>query len=377
MKILKFFFAAVMSVAIAACSDDEPEILGQDVEEVPAADATSGGDYAGFYVLNEGNMGSNKCTLDYYDYDRHTYIRNIYAERNPEVVMSLGDTGSDMAIYGDRLYIVVNGSHKVEILDARSARRIGQVDVSSPRRIAFDGKYAYVTSFVGGDNDKGSLVRIDLDKMAADGSLTVGYCPEGVVAKDGKLYVANSQLYSKGIFDNTITVVDAREWKVDYTITAEVNLCHILFDQYDQLWVNSKGNYADIASCLMCIRKDDEGRYTKVQKIDIVVENMIFAKNHIYYYGNTYDESWNVTSTYGSVTPSTSPDALQQAVLTGSNKPQTPYCMAVNPDTQQFYITDAKNYTSSGSLSSFDKTGKYKWTVTTGDIPGHITFLKK
>lgn len=366
-----------MSVAIAACSDDEPEILGQEVEEVPAAVATSGGDYAGFYVLNEGNMGSNKCTLDYYDYSRHSYVRNIYEERNPEVKMSLGDTGSDMAIYDGKLYIVVNGSHKVEILDARSARRIGKVDISSPRCIAFFGKHAYVTSFVGSAQDKGSLVRIDLEKMAVDGSLTVGYCPEGVVAKDGKLYVANSQLYSKGIFDNTITVVDAQEWKVDYNITAEVNLCHILFDQYDQLWVNSKGNYNDIASCLLCIRKDDQGRYTKVQKLDIVVENMIFARNRIYYYGNTYDASWNMTTSYGSVTPSTNPDALQTAVLNGTHMPDTPYCMAVNPDTQQFYITDAKNYTSSGALSSFDKTGKYKWTVTTGDIPGHITFLKK
>lgn len=366
-----------MTATIASCSEDEPEILGQDVEEVPATSASSGGSYAGFYVLNEGNMGSNKCTLDYYDYDRHTYIRNIYAERNPEVVMSLGDTGSDMGIYGDKLYIVVNGSHKVEVLEARSARRVGKVDVSSPRRIAFDGNHAYVTSFVGGLEDKGTLVRIDLDKMQVDGMLTVGYCPEGVVVKDGKLYVANSQLYSKGIFDNTITVIDAKEWKVDYTITAEVNLCHILFDQYDQLWVNSKGNYADKGSCLLCIRKDESGRYTKVQKLDIVVENMTFAKNRIFYYGNTYDESWNKTSSYGSVTPSTNPDAVQQAVLTGSHMPQTPYCLAVNPDTQQFYITDAKNYTSSGSLSSYDKTGKYKWSVTTGDIPGHITFLKK
>ena len=77
MKILKIVVAAIMTATIASCSEDEPEILGQDVEEVPATSASSGGSYAGFYVLNEGNMGSNKCTLDYYDYDRHTYIRNI------------------------------------------------------------------------------------------------------------------------------------------------------------------------------------------------------------------------------------------------------------------------------------------------------------
>ena len=38
-------------------------------------------------MLNEGNMGSNKCTLDFFfDYTKGTYYRNIYAEINPNVV---------------------------------------------------------------------------------------------------------------------------------------------------------------------------------------------------------------------------------------------------------------------------------------------------
>ncbi len=377
MKILKCIVAAAMIAGLSSCKDDEPEILGSDTETVPEAVASDGGSYAGFYLLNEGNMGSNKCTLDYYDYARHTYIRNIYAERNPEAVLELGDSGNDMAIYGGRLYIVVTGSHKVEVLDARTARRIGQIDISSPRRIAFDGRYGYVTSHVGGDGDKGSLVRFNLETLKTDGSLGVGYCPEGVVEREGKLYVANSQHYGLGVFDNTVSVVDAATWSLDYTIEAEVNLCHLLFDQYGQLWANSKGNYADVTSCLLCIRKDASGRYGVVQKYDIPVENMVFGKNRIYYYSMTYDASWNAVAAYGAVTPSTNAEAMQRTEFTGEHMPQTPYCMAINPDTQQFYITDAKNYTSSGTLSSFDKTGKYKWSVTTGDIPGHIAFLKK
>ena len=46
----------------------------------------SGGDIKGFFLLNEGNMGSNKASLDYYDYETGIYHVNIYAERNPGVV---------------------------------------------------------------------------------------------------------------------------------------------------------------------------------------------------------------------------------------------------------------------------------------------------
>lgn len=53
----------------------------------------------GMYLLNEGNMGSNKSTLDYVDFSQGYYVRNLYAERNPHVIKELGDVGNDIQIY--------------------------------------------------------------------------------------------------------------------------------------------------------------------------------------------------------------------------------------------------------------------------------------
>ena len=64
------------------------------------------------YLLNEANMGSNKSSIDYVDFRNAYYVRNIYAERNPEVVKELGDVGNDIQIYGNKLYAVINCSHK-------------------------------------------------------------------------------------------------------------------------------------------------------------------------------------------------------------------------------------------------------------------------
>ena len=59
---------------------------------VPMEDINTGGktvknEIIGMYLLNEGNMGSNKATLDYLDLSGKDstvhYYRNIYSERNP------------------------------------------------------------------------------------------------------------------------------------------------------------------------------------------------------------------------------------------------------------------------------------------------------
>ena len=106
-------------------------------------------EYSGFYLLNEGNMGSNKSTLDYYDYSTGIYIKNIYASVNPTVTKELGDVGNDLQIYGSKLYAVINCSNKVEVMDAQTAKRIGQIDIPNCRYIRFSGGYAYITSYAG------------------------------------------------------------------------------------------------------------------------------------------------------------------------------------------------------------------------------------
>ena len=74
---------------------------------------------ARMYLLNEGNMGSNKASIDYVDFRTRMYCRNIYPEKNPTVVKELGDVGNDIQIYRGRIYAVINCSHKVEVMDRR------------------------------------------------------------------------------------------------------------------------------------------------------------------------------------------------------------------------------------------------------------------
>lgn len=370
----KSFLAGALTLSLltfTGCSSDpdEPET------EKPGENGAVVDGVVGLYVLNEGNMGSNKCTLDYYDYETGTYTLNIYSQRNPNQVMELGDTGNDMAIYNGRLYIVVNGSHKVEVLDAKTAKRIGQVDISSPRYIAFDGKYGYVSSFVGGDGENGSVVRFNLSTLATDGKVSVGKQPEELVISDGKLYVANSGQLSPE-YDNTISVVDLSTFSFTGSIEVDINMHHLRLDGEGDMWVSSRGNYADIPANLYRL-KHENGTFGKPVAVDRLCANFTIASDYLYYYGTEYDANWNMTVSYGKLGPLDKGANYLGSFLSAdaASEIMAPYALAVHPGTGDILLTDARNYVSSGKLFCFNNKGEKQWEVTTGDIPGHLAFL--
>jgi DNA-binding beta-propeller fold protein YncE len=61
----------------------------------------------------------------------------------------------------------------------------------------------------------------------------------------------------------------------------------------------------------------------------------------------------------------------------GERSIKIPYGVAVNPETHEIFVTDAKDYVTPGTLYCFSPDGKKKWQVTAGDIPAHFAFTYK
>ncbi|MCD8071990.1 MAG: YncE family protein, partial [Alistipes sp.] len=128
--------AATAALTIWGCSRSE---WAPEPNPTPVTPPTEAGPNVGFYLLNEANMGSNKVTLDYFDYQRGFYITNIYPAINPGVVNEMGDVGNDLKIYGNKMYAVVNCSHLVDIMAAATARPLRSVSILNCRYITFHG----------------------------------------------------------------------------------------------------------------------------------------------------------------------------------------------------------------------------------------------
>ena len=378
----RFWSLALWSVALlalcASCRHEDVIFIPEHVQ-VAQPEYTS---VSGFYLLNEGNMGSNKCTLDYYDYTTGLYHRNIFADANPTQALEMGDVGNDIGIYGSKLYAVVNCSNKIDVMDARTAAKVGQVDIPNCRYIRFHGKYAYVTSYAGPveiDPDykqRGYVAKIDTTTLQVVATCMVGFQPDELEIVEGKIYVANSGGYMVPNYENTLSVIDLATFKEEARVPIAINLQRVRCDQRGILWVASRGDYYETQSHLYAY---DTRKQRLVKELDLPVGNMWLDGDSLYIISSEWsylDASYG-GATYCIVDTRTMQVANPQFIADGTqNSIKRPYGVAVNPITKDILVTDARNYVLPGNIYCFDRTGTLRWRERTGDIPAHIVFTK-
>lgn len=380
-----FYIACLILAVVSSCREDFYIIPSQKQD---TGVAPTRGNILGMYVLNEGNMGSNKASIDFLDLDENKptvhYLRNIYSERNPNVVKELGDVGNDIKIYGSKLWIVVNVSNKVEVATADSCKRITQINIPNCRYLAFKDGFAYVSSYVGPvkfdkDAPLGMVYKVDTVDFKKKDSVVVGYQPEELCIVDNKLYVANSGGYRAPNYDHTLSEIDLATFKEIRKIKVGLNPHHCQVDHYGQIWVTSRGNYNDVPSRIYRLYKGQNQLYEVIDSIDTPVSGLSIVGDSLYYYGSAWN---NATATnnisYGLINVRTHKIIDTNLFSAPQLKAITmPYGIIVNPTDRDFYLMDAKNYVSSGSLLHFKPDGTFDWSVQTGDIPGHATFVYK
>jgi len=343
-------------------------------------DSVSGPRLIGFYLLNEGNMGSNKSTLDYFDFTTGNYHRNIYADANPSVPKEMGDVGNDIKVYGSKLYAVINCSNKIEVMDKYTARRLGQINIPNCRYIQFHGGYAYVTSYAGPveinpDYEQiGYVAKVDTASFQVVDRCLVGFQPDELEIVGNKIYVANSGGYMVPNYESTVSVIDIHSFKEVKRVEVAVNLHRLRADRYGNLWVSSRGDYYESPSRLYWI---DTHTDTFGGELDVAVSNMHLDGDSLYIYSAEWSYvTMNNVVTFGIVDVAAKRLVTRNFLSGGAEKELSmPYGLMVHPVTKDIYVTDAANYVYPGALFCFDRYGYKKWQVRTGDIPAHFALV--
>lgn len=371
-----FTLLTALLLMLGACRHDDVIFIPETVPTGTPVLST----VQGFYLLNQGNMGSNKCTLDYYDALTASYMRNIYAAANPSVPKELGDVGNDLKIYGSRLYAVVNTSNKVEVMNAADARRITHIDIPNCRRIAFHNGYAYVTSYAGpveirpDYSQLGFVEKIDTATLQVVDRCIVGYQPDGIAVCGDNIYVANSGGYRVPNYENTISVISLASFSVTATIPIAINLNDIVADTHGCLWISSRGDYYDTEAALYCY---DTRKQRVTARIPGAVNAMWLHAGRLYTVGTAYDaKSQSHKPCYGLIDVNTQAPVDGGFITDGTESSiRVPYGVAVNPVSGEIYVTDARAYLNPGYLHCYSPEGVHLWQVRTGDVPACFTFL--
>ena len=153
----------------------------------------------GAYVVNSGNMYNKiESSLTAIDYATSTATQGVFRAANGR---SLGNTANDGIVYGNKIYLAVDQSNTIEVIDKTTKKSIKQIKTTEllgnaegadPRHIiAGDGK-VYFTTY------GGYVAAVDTTSFALQKKWQVGSYPEGLVIGGGNLYVANSNYGAGG-----------------------------------------------------------------------------------------------------------------------------------------------------------------------------------
>ena len=360
----------------SACREDEQIFLSGSVQVTLPLVGTR---IKGFYQLNEGNMGTNGASLDYFYYTTGYYTRDIFSERNPDIVKELGDVGNDIQVYGQKVYAIINVSNLVVVFDVRTARKLKEIEIPNCRYLAFHDGKAYVSSYAGPvqidpNAEKGLVAEIDTVTLKLTRKVTVGYQPEEMIVHEGKLYVANSGGYRAPNYDRTVSVVDLETFVEKKKIDVAINLYRMAIDKRGDIYVSSRGDYKNTSPNLYVIdSRTDEVK----QCLDIPVGGMCMSGDSLYYYSVAYSmSSGGNRVTYGILDTRTKKEITDRIITDGTDKEiMIPYGLAINPETKEILMSDAQNYVVTGFVYCFSPEGRLRWKTQGGNIPGHFAFV--
>ena len=348
MKISKFLLSMfLLSVILISCDDDdEPQLPKGDYEN-------------GILIANEGPFGSGSGTVTFIKNDFATSQNDIYKTVNSE---DLGNILQSIAFNDDSAYLIANVSNRlVKVNRYTFEKEVATIEsLNNPRFAAeVDGKL-FVTNWGDPFDDNDDYVAVfDAETLVYESSISVDFGPEKVIAIGDYIYIAHKGGYG---YNNKISVIDTGSNTVTKTIEVGDIPKSLVLDNSNNLWVlcGGKPSYSG-SETFGTLDKINTSTYEVTASFDFVdshPSDLSYTNGKLYYQNNG---SIYEMGTSSSALPSTS-------IIADSG-----YSFIANDD--YIYVTDAKDYASSGEVRIYNIDSKQlENTIATGIIPASVYF---
>lgn len=356
-KKLSYLAFVVLTIFFASCKDNDT-IINAIVPEPETR---------GILILCEGNYNGNNSTITFFSTKDSVKFRDVYGPANNGA--KLGDLANSMQIFGNKLYIAVDQSNKIEIIDTATYKSVGRIDLtnpSSPREMYFkDSTSAYVTSFYGGAVAKFNPLTQSVTKV-----IPVGDNPEGIAAANGKIYIALNGPFPT--YGNLVVVMNQNTDIVIDTVKVGLNPRFILKDKAGDLYVVCTGGYPP---------QDSTGKggiYKISAATGKVVDSLVIYKNPnkaCFVGDNIY-----IINSDGVQKASFISHTVTTAPVIAGMKVNAIYGVvySINYDSENglLYLGNCKNYSQDGEIAVFTLNGTEKYRIATGINPNTVLFKK-
>jgi hypothetical protein len=348
-------FVTLLVVGMTSCKKDKDDSSAPKVT-------------TGVYVLSEGQWQLNNSMLSYYNNTTGVSSTDFFAKANGGT--GLGDTGNDMMIYGGKLYVVMNESGVVTVADAHTGVKLTNINFKTASNV--NRQPRYVTAYknkVLVSNWDGKVSVIDTTSLAIEKDINIGPNLEQMAVLGDKLYVVVSGALN-AVSDSTVSIVNLITMTEAQKITVGYNPGYMTSDEAGNLYISCGPDFTGAI----------KSRLVKVNtSTNAVVKVADTAVGHIKYYNNAL---YAAASYYGVPTlrklSTTDFSQVSANFVADGTKIVNPYNVNVDPENGDVYVTDAKDYKTSGEVFCFDKNGTKKFSFSTSPAinPSTIVFIK-
>jgi hypothetical protein len=314
----------------------------------------------GIFVLNEGNAGTNGATVSFIK--NNTVTNDIYGAANDNA--PLGDTGQSFSIYGDYAYIVLNLSHKLEIVNKYTLAHVASIEtgLENPRYMAFSNGKGFITNWGDGAVTTDDYVAvINLTDNTIETTIPVAEGPERIAENNGKLYVAHQGGFR---FGSSISILNPELLAVEQSVTVgDVPNSMVFKDGF--LYVLSGG--VPIWSVTPA------ETFGALSKIDLATNTVLSTVNFPEQHPSNLKAGINNDAYY------TIDTGIYKTDITAGTLTNTP--IAILPEQGSYgvygmefidntlYVADAGNYIAPGHVYVYDPDGTALANYTVGALP--------
>lgn len=312
----------------------------------------------GFLVLNEGLFNLNNASLSWMDLSTGKVTEDLFLQKTGR---KLGDTGNDLLRYGNKIYIIVNVSSTVEILNAKTGVSIKQLEMihngkaKQPRNLACYGGKVFISCF------DGYVDVIDTVGLQIEKRIKVGDNPENMLVVNDRLFVSNSGGLNPSL-DSSISVIDCKSLVELDKIIVGKNPGKIVAQNDSTLFVHVRGDYSTFPSVLkkvnLGISKNQETISLKISGIE-KMENLllIYTSESV----SLYDMKTNATI---------------NSDFIPLNGIKTLYRIQYVEVLKQLFVFDANAYTNSGYVHRFSNSGEFIQKIHVGLNPNSLIYYE-
>jgi DNA-binding beta-propeller fold protein YncE len=342
----KFFKIAVLFLLFSACSDEPVETVFFDLDTEN-----------GIFIACEGNFMYGNGSLSFYNPESQKVINQLFYARNNA---PLGDVVQSLSLFRNQLFIVVNNSGKIYVVDAETAKYKGAVTgLTSPRHIHFiSDEKAYVS-----DLYSTQITIIHPVTLEITGKIDLeDHTSEQMVQVGKYLFV------SSWADDENIVVIDTETDELIEIIKVPYQPKDLEVDKNGKIWVLSEGDYESI----------DKNQVPALSRIDPAT----FTIEQIYRFepgarpacldmNPTSDTLYFLNSGVYKM-PVDSRHLPDSVFISSKNK--LFYNLSVNPGNNEIYVTDAIDYTQNAMIYRYSGNAEMIDSFRVGINPSDFLF---